>query len=1175
MRFDYLNLRAIGHFTDYELSFDPAKNFHLLYGPNEAGKSTTLRSITHFLYGFPQKTNDSFLHSNGKLRIEGQIKNSKGDALQFVRRKGKKDTVLDLNGNALNEKLVTDFLQGISETHFLNMFALDHVRLREGGESLLQSGGSVGESVFSAASGISVLRKILDELEKKSGGLYKKTGSIPELNKLLKQEKELKKQIAGYQLKIQNWKELERSYNQGKQEIEEILQQEKALRSEQEKLKRVQLLLPKIAKLREDTQKFAELGEVPDLPDNSEELRSETEHKLDVARKEKKNAEDDVQILVQKMKDIIIPDRILEQSTLIDALYREVQSYQNNENRLPELEGTRKQLEAQVLAFMKEIDSLHADLEKMDRYRLSAEKKETIKELCKLKPLLDKDLERIESEHKEKDVELQQKNEQLLLIPDFPNIDDLEAVIDRVKRAGNIEQSLKTLLKDCKHKEMQINEEIRLLPQFDGTYQELIELPVPGLTETVKKFEKEQTDLIQKRQKTQEQLKNQNEAIEQHEERIRDLESIAEIPSEEKLVTVRSLRNQGWKMIRTKLHQGEWDSEQVNTYTKGQQIEAVYEDHVRDADHIADTMRMEAEKVGEKNKLLSDIAKCKKIITELELEEISINDELKAWENAWFELWKPTQINPLTPGEMKEWLVKYGQIKGMVQEFIRASEVNSELEMNIEQLKNSLISALHEFVQVTENQTLDDLLSIAEKKQKEIQDYVNKQNNIEASIREIEDKVKFIANRKIEIEAKITNWKTEWTNAIQGTTISVNTTPSVAEGLLSIYESCSHAYEEFIKVEKEKELIQEQISLFKEKVKNVLNTVELSIDEPYVDMAVNQLNAALQKAQQDQGIMTEQNNQLDALQLRIKKATTDINDAETVLNDLIKQAKCNTIEELKDVEKLFSAKKEYVSKIQAYEEELLELGNGQSLQEIIKEAEQYKFVSIEVELEEINRKLDRINIDRSPLEQAHGVVKKEYEEKIQGNNTASILAEQKKESLLAQVSSLTEQYIQIKLAHVLLQKGIEYYRSQNQDPILKRASELFARLTLQSFVGLIVDYDDKDQPVLMGVRENGDKVPLDGMSDGTTDQLYLSLRVASIEKYVYENEPIPFIVDDILVHFDDIRSKETLKILLELSSHTQIIFFTHHARLIDLMKEITSEQAYQMMEINQNETVIK
>ena len=1174
MRFDYLNLRAVGHFTDYELSFDPSKNFHLLYGPNEAGKSTTLRSITHFLYGFPQKTNDSFLHSNTKLRIEGQIKNTKGDALQFVRRKGKKDTVLDLNGNALNEKLVSDFLHGISETHFLNMFALDHVRLREGGESLLQSGGSVGESVFAAASGISVLRKILEELEKKSGTLYKKTGSNPEINKLLKQEKELKKQLSEYQLKIQNWKELERNYNQGKQEIEQLLKQEKTLRSEEEKLKRVQLLLPKIAKLREDMQKLAELGEVPDLPDAIEELRSETEHKLEAARKEKKNAEDDVQGIEQKIKEIMIPDRILEQSTLIDALYREVQSYQNNENRLPELEGTRKQLEAQVLSLMKEIDSLHADIEKIDRYRLSAEKKETIKQLCKIKPLLDKDLESIESERKEKDVELQHKNEQLSLIPDVPNIDELEAVIDRVKRAGDMEQSLKTLIKDSEQKEMQIREEIRLLPQWNGTYQELIELPIPGLSETVKKFEKEQIDLIQKLQKTQEQLKIQYEAIEQHEERIRHIESIAEIPSEEKLGTVRSLRNQGWEMIRTKLQQGDWDSEQVNTYTKGQNIEVVYEDHVRDADHIADTMRMEAEKVGEKNKLLSDIEKCKKNIADLELEEININDELKAWGIAWHELWKPSQINPLTPNEMKEWLGKYGQIKGMVQEYVRALAVISELKVNKEQLKNGLISALHQFAHVSENQTLDELLNIAEKKQKEIRDHVNNRNNIVASIPELKDKVKQIENRKIDIETKITNWKTEWTNAIQGTNISANTPPSVAEGLLSIYESCAHAYEEFKKVEKEKESIQQQISLFKEKVKNVLNTVDLSMDEQYVEIAVNQLNAALQKAQQDQVMMTDQNRQLDALRLRIKNATTDINDAETVLNDLIKQAKCSTVEELKDVEKIFSAKKEYVSKIQTYEAELLGLGNGQSLQEIFEEAEQYKFVSIDVEVEEIKHKLNRISLDRSPLEQAHGVVKKEFEEKVQGNNTASVLAEQKKESILAQVSSLTEQYIQIKLAHVLLQKGIEHYRSQNQDPILKRASEFFARLTLQSFVGLAVDYDDKDQPVLMGVRENGDKVSIDGMSDGTTDQLYLSLRVASIEKYVYENEPIPFIVDDILVHFDDIRSKETLKILLELSKHTQIIFFTHHSRLIELMREITSEQAYQMIEINQNETVI-
>ncbi|PGY06741.1 ATP-binding protein [Bacillus sp. AFS031507] len=88
------------------------------------------------------------------------------------------------------------------------------------------------------------------------------------------------------------------------------------------------------------------------------------------------------------------------------------------------------------------------------------------------------------------------------------------------------------------------------------------------------------------------------------------------------------------------------------------------------------------------------------------------------------------------------------------------------------------------------------------------------------------------------------------------------------------------------------------------------------------------------------------------------------------------------------------------------------------------------------------------------------------------------------------------------------------------------------------------------------------------MSDGTTDQLYLSLRIASLEKYVNEYQPIPFIVDDILVHFDDERSKETIKILLELSKQTQIIFFSHHSRLIELMREVTTESSYQLTELN-------
>jgi uncharacterized protein YhaN len=76
------------------------------------------------------------------------------------------------------------------------------------------------------------------------------------------------------------------------------------------------------------------------------------------------------------------------------------------------------------------------------------------------------------------------------------------------------------------------------------------------------------------------------------------------------------------------------------------------------------------------------------------------------------------------------------------------------------------------------------------------------------------------------------------------------------------------------------------------------------------------------------------------------------------------------------------------------------------------------------------------------------------------------------------------------------------------------------------------------------------------MSEGTADQLYLSVRLAAVEAYVANHEPIPFLVDDILINFDDQRSAATLSVLGELSQQTQVIFLTHHAHLLDIAREV-------------------
>jgi len=180
---------------------------------------------------------------------------------------------------------------------------------------------------------------------------------------------------------------------------------------------------------------------------------------------------------------------------------------------------------------------------------------------------------------------------------------------------------------------------------------------------------------------------------------------------------------------------------------------------------------------------------------------------------------------------------------------------------------------------------------------------------------------------------------------------------------------------------------------------------------------------------------------------------------------------------------------------------------------------------------------------------------------MDGSATAAGCAEEA-ERLLAGLESDVQTYARLKIASVILAKTIEQYREKHQGPLISRASELFSRMTLGSFSRLRAEYDEKGTPILVGIRrENETQVTVDGMSDGTADQLYLALRLASLEQYLANNDPLPFVVDDILLRFDDDRSLATLQVLGELSAHTQVIFFTHHRHLVDLVQSRAREMA--------------
>jgi hypothetical protein len=89
-----------------------------------------------------------------------------------------------------------------------------------------------------------------------------------------------------------------------------------------------------------------------------------------------------------------------------------------------------------------------------------------------------------------------------------------------------------------------------------------------------------------------------------------------------------------------------------------------------------------------------------------------------------------------------------------------------------------------------------------------------------------------------------------------------------------------------------------------------------------------------------------------------------------------------------------------------------------------------------------------------------------------------------------------------------------------------------------------------ERSTLFGIRHGGaEAVKVDGMSDGTVDQLFLALRIAAVEDSIEHGVCVPFLADDLFINFDDERAAVGLEILAELARKTQVLFFTHHDHL--------------------------
>jgi uncharacterized protein YhaN len=179
--------------------------------------------------------------------------------------------------------------------------------------------------------------------------------------------------------------------------------------------------------------------------------------------------------------------------------------------------------------------------------------------------------------------------------------------------------------------------------------------------------------------------------------------------------------------------------------------------------------------------------------------------------------------------------------------------------------------------------------------------------------------------------------------------------------------------------------------------------------------------------------------------------------------------------------------------------------------------------------------------------------------------------------MLLQISRAEEgahRFVQLLLARYIADEAIRRYRDAHQDPVLERASTYLALLTNGECTKVGVDEDQKKGPLISALYGTGEEKQVLELSSGTRDALYFALRLAAIEESIARIGPMPILLDDVLVNFDDDRSMAALRCLAEIASNTQVLLFTHHRHMISLATEALPPKGYVVHELEKRHAVV-
>ncbi|WP_397571022.1 AAA family ATPase [Schlesneria sp. T3-172] len=1218
MWFSRLDLLAFGKFTNVQLNLD--RGFNLVFGPNEAGKTTTLRAIRQLLFGFDERTADDFVHKKPNLRVGGIVCNRAGMQLEVIRRKSRNDSLRAADDTTVIDPLQWDqMLCGIDEKTFRQRYGIDYEQLTAGGHQIAVGTGDLGEILFATGSGVMDLNSVKKRLTDEAAEIFKPLGKKQRLNVFLSEWQQKNDDVRVRQLPFSKWEDAHRLKCQIEAELHQFQTKLLEFETESSRLQRWQQAIPRAKEYDTLQESMASLKDVPRLPSDFGAKRQNGLLLLKEGEGYASSAAQSIRTAEQELAALSLSDDLLGRSDVISKLMAESGSSQKairDRHHLKQEQDEHVRLMEQILSSIgrtgSESLSVEVTLERGFQTQLAT--------LGNQLAIVTQSQRDAQAQRKRLGEQTQELRGALSKLPPEQSLSHMKTVLRTIQGEGDLESRLMETRTEVATLQLEIEQQLTQLGSARSGLETLASLKLPE-SEIVKQFERDFQTNQNEHSLARSLIARHDVEIQTLQQEINQLRVEFQVPTEADLQEARQTRDVAWQQIRDSLLSG--------ALPNAGSLQS-FEELVTHADTVADRLRQEADRVAQLADALSDLQETQNQLHQSLDRLTQLEDVRSELEKQWQSYW-PATVQPVpSPAEMPYWLAgRETLLKNhdlLRRRRIEVEAMEQRIRVNVKLLSDLLRSEPEKTSprsaatdsepsqfgsrpSLTSPQTpqlsfgwdeaaeasdsspgrersdwaavspnLKQLLLQAEGELSRAEELQSSRRKIMDSLSRAEMDLAGLDEREQELESKLTQWRTQWHGAMALLQLPPETTPDAATKHLEILNQFADHQRQAKQLASRIKGIDDDIERFEADVHSLCSEIAPDLLSAATHEAVRTLHERLVACQREATIRSSQLKKIEQAHTQRKEAVRLRSQAHALTVELCRIAGFappapgatdqesadllqETLHQLESIERSSRACNEHREKLERVEEILIQLASGQDLNEFLSEVRQQSPEDLANRLNEIETGTKHANAERDRLNVQLGATNLQLKQMEAG--TGAVEAEETRHQYLAQIRSDAEDYIRLKLASTVLRVAIESYREKTRAPVLKIAGEFFRELTLDSFTGLRVEEDASGKPLLVGCKADSTQtVPVDGMSEGTCDQLYLALRLASLQLEVEPRKDLPLIIDDILIQFDDARSTAALRLLARIAQQRQIIFFTHHEHLLDIVRQHLASECH-------------